>query len=48
VTERAKRILMERHGIDERAAFELLSGHARRTNQKIVEVDARSSHLYCL
>ena len=32
---------MERHGIDERAAFELLRGHARRTNQKIVEVDAR-------
>jgi AmiR/NasT family two-component response regulator len=38
VTERAKGILMERHGVDERAAFELLRGHARRTGQKIVAV----------
>ena len=38
VTERAKGILMERHGLDERAAFELLRGHARRTNRKIVDV----------
>jgi response regulator NasT len=41
VTERAKGILMERHGIDERAAFELLRGHARRSNQKIVEIAVR-------
>jgi AmiR/NasT family two-component response regulator len=41
VTERAKGILMERHGIDERAAFELLRGHARRTNQKILEIAER-------
>jgi AmiR/NasT family two-component response regulator len=38
VTERAKGILMERHGIDERAAFEMLRNHARRTNRKMVEV----------
>ena len=38
VTERAKGILMERHGIDERAAFEMLRSHARRTNRKMVEV----------
>jgi response regulator NasT len=38
VTERAKGILMERHGIDEQAAFELLRAHARSTNRKIVDV----------
>lgn len=38
VTERAKGILMERHGIDERAAFELLRKEARRTNRKVVDV----------
>jgi AmiR/NasT family two-component response regulator len=38
VTERAKGILMERHGIDERAAFEMLRSRARRANRKIVEV----------
>jgi AmiR/NasT family two-component response regulator len=38
--ERAKGILMERHGVDEGEAFELLRGHARRTNQKIVDVSA--------
>jgi AmiR/NasT family two-component response regulator len=36
--ERAKGILMERHGIDERAAFETLRGHARRNNLKITDV----------
>lgn len=36
--ERAKGILMERHGLDERAVFELLRAHARSTNQKIVDV----------
>jgi AmiR/NasT family two-component response regulator len=39
--ERAKGILMERHGIDERAAFELLRGHARATSRKVIDV-ARS------
>ena len=38
VIERAKGILMERHQLDEREAFELLRQHARRNNQKIVEV----------
>jgi AmiR/NasT family two-component response regulator len=38
VTERAKGILMERHGVDEQDAFELLRGEARRTNRKIVDV----------
>jgi AmiR/NasT family two-component response regulator len=36
--ERAKGILMERHGIDDRGAFELLRGHARRNNRKVVDV----------
>jgi AmiR/NasT family two-component response regulator len=38
VIERAKGVLMERHDVEEAAAFELLRGHARRTNQKIVDV----------
>lgn len=40
VTERAKGILMERHGIDEQHAFQLLREHARRTNTKMVDVAA--------
>lgn len=36
--ERAKGILMERHQLDEHEAFELLRQHARRNNQKIVDV----------
>jgi AmiR/NasT family two-component response regulator len=36
--ERAKGILMERHQIDEREAFELLRSHARRSGQKLVHV----------
>jgi AmiR/NasT family two-component response regulator len=39
--ERAKGILMERHGIDDREAFERLREHARRNNRKVVDV-ARS------
>lgn len=38
VTERAKGILMERHGIDEHAAFNMLRDHARRNNRKMVDV----------
>jgi len=38
VTERAKGILMERHSVDETAAFELLRSHARTTNRKLVDV----------
>jgi AmiR/NasT family two-component response regulator len=38
ITERAKGILMERHSIDEPAAFELLREHARSTNRELVDV----------
>lgn len=40
ITERAKGILMERHGIGERDAFELLRTHSRRTHRKLVDVAA--------
>jgi AmiR/NasT family two-component response regulator len=39
--ERAKGILMERHGLEERAAFELLRQTARSSNRRVVDV-ARS------
>jgi response regulator NasT len=38
ITERAKGILMERHSLDEKRAFELLRDEARRSNRKIIEV----------
>jgi response regulator NasT len=38
VTERAKGILMERHGIDEREAFEMLRTEARHSNRKVVDI----------
>src|SRR5215212_4593361 len=38
VTERAKGILMERHSIDEAAAFEMLREHARSANRKLVDM----------
>lgn len=38
VTERAKGVLMERHGIDEHAAFAMLRDEARRTNRKVVDI----------
>ena len=38
VTERAKGILMERHSVDEDAAFGLLRAQARATNRKLVDI----------
>jgi len=38
VTERAKGVLMERHGIDEQEAFNMLRDHARRHNRKMVDI----------
>ena len=38
VIERAKGILMERHSIGEREAFELLRDHARAGNRRVVDV----------
>jgi two-component system, response regulator / RNA-binding antiterminator len=47
VTERAKGILMERHRIDEREAFELLRSHSRRTGRKLIDIAeaVTTSHL---
>ena len=36
--ERAKGILMERHSIDERQAFELLRQQARRSNRRVIDL----------
>jgi AmiR/NasT family two-component response regulator len=38
--ERAKGILMERHEISDRAAFELLREHARSNNRTVVDISA--------
>ena len=38
VTERAKGILMERHSLDEAAAFAMLREHARAGNRKLVDI----------
>jgi len=38
VTERAKGILMERHSVDEAAAFDMLREHSRSTNRKLVDI----------
>ncbi len=40
VIERAKGVLMERHGLDERGAFELLRSHARSRSERVVDVAA--------
>jgi AmiR/NasT family two-component response regulator len=47
LTERAKGILMERYGIEERDAFELLRTHSRRTGRKLIDVAeaVTTSHL---
>ena len=36
--ERAKGILMERHSVDERAAFELLRAKARSSSRSVVDL----------
>jgi AmiR/NasT family two-component response regulator len=38
VTERAKGVLMERHSVDESAAFDMLRDQSRSTNRKLVDV----------
>jgi AmiR/NasT family two-component response regulator len=38
ITERAKGILMERHSVDEDAAFGMLREHARASNRKLVDI----------
>jgi response regulator NasT len=38
VIERAKGIVMERHSVDERGAFELLRDHARSSNRRVLDV----------
>jgi AmiR/NasT family two-component response regulator len=38
VTERAKGVLMERHSVDEVAAFDMLREHSRSTNRKLVDI----------
>ncbi len=46
--ERAKGILMERHGIDERAAFELMRDHARAQSRRVVDVAVSVSEGHAL
>ena len=36
--ERAKGILMERHGVDERDAFDMMRDHARSQSRRVVDV----------
>jgi response regulator NasT len=38
VIERAKGILMERHSLSDRGAFDLLRDHARTTNRRVDDV----------
>lgn len=38
LTERAKGILMERHSVDESAAFDMLRAQSRSTNRKLVDI----------
>ena len=48
ITERAKGILMERHHIDEHAAFEMLRDYSRRTNTKLVNIAQAVSDTHML
>jgi AmiR/NasT family two-component response regulator len=38
LTERAKGILMERHSVDEAAAFEMLRDHSRASNRRLIDI----------
>jgi AmiR/NasT family two-component response regulator len=38
ITERAKGILMERHSVNEAAAFEMLREHSRSANRKLIDI----------
>jgi response regulator NasT len=38
ITERAKGILMERHDVDEKQAFDMLRDEARRSSRKLVDI----------
>jgi AmiR/NasT family two-component response regulator len=38
VIERAKGVLMERHGVDDRRAFDLLREHARSSSRRVLDV----------
>ena len=38
VIERAKGILMERHSVDDRRAFELLRDHSRAGGRRVIDV----------
>jgi AmiR/NasT family two-component response regulator len=38
VIERAKGILMERHGVNDKAAFEMLRDHSQRTGRKLFDI----------
>ena len=38
LTERAKGILMERHSVDDDAAFEMMREHSRTSNRKLVDI----------
>jgi AmiR/NasT family two-component response regulator len=40
VIERAKGIVMERHSVDERTAFEMLRDHARSSSRRVVDIAA--------
>jgi response regulator NasT len=40
VIERAKGILMERHSIDDKVAFQRMRDHARAGNRRVVDVAA--------
>jgi response regulator NasT len=48
VTERAKGVLMERHSVDEAAAFEMLRDRARSANRKLVDVATAVVESYLL